>query len=76
VASYENKTLPTKEEGNEEICADRGRVVVIELIVEPVVVPVPLLAVPVEVADHQVAVRVPVKYNLPPVPPPFEYSQG
>ncbi len=52
-----------------------SRVVVVEVVVEPIVVPVPLLTVPVEVTDIQVAVRVAILYNLPSKPPPLEYSE-
>ena len=41
-------------------CGDRGRVTDVPLEVKPVVVPVPPVAVPVEVTDDQVAARVAV----------------
>jgi len=61
---------------NEAGCGDSSRVVVVEVIVEPVVVPVPLITVPDEVADNEVAVGVAVTCSVPSLPPPFEYSQG
>ena len=54
-----NKTLPVNHrERNEKSCAQDGRIARIEIIVEPVVVPVPLVTVPVEVTDIQIAIRV------------------
>ena len=35
-----------------------GRVVAVEVVVEPIVVPVPAVAIPVEAADVQVTIRV------------------
>ena len=53
-----NKTLPyLGRERNEETGEHRRRVVVVEVIVEPVVVPVPLTVVPVQVQDVPVTVR-------------------
>ena len=43
---------------NEKSCAHRGRVIRVEVIVEPVVVPVPLATIPVEIADIEVAIGV------------------
>ena len=57
-------------------CDNGSRVVVVPVIVEPVVVPVPRTIVPVQVADIDIAVRVAVMYNMPSVPLPFEYSWG
>ena len=57
--SFRNKTPTIKICGrNEESCEQRGRVVVIPVVVEVVVVPVPPVAVPVEVAHDEVVVRV------------------
>jgi hypothetical protein len=53
-------------------CGHRGRVVVIPVIVEPVVVPVPPIAVPIQVTDVEVAIGVAVLYKISSVPPPFE----
>lgn len=41
-----------------ESCEQHRRIVGVEVIVEPVVVPVPPRTVPVEIADIEVAVRV------------------
>ncbi len=57
------------------VAGESSRVVVVEVIVEPVVVPVPPVVVPIEVTNIQVAVRVAVLYNLPSMPPPLEYSK-
>ena|GEM_PF-1549015 len=59
--SSQNKTLPRRER-NEESCENRGRVIGIPVVVEPVVVPVPPAAVPVEVKDVAVAVWVAKNY--------------
>lgn len=73
MGSYSNKTPPDKaREENEVICRDRRRVVVVPLIVEPVVVPVPLLAVPIEITDIEVAIGVAVLYKTSSVPLPIE----
>ncbi|HBV01161.1 MAG TPA: hypothetical protein DEF00_02060 [Candidatus Taylorbacteria bacterium] len=48
----------------------------IPVVVEPIVVPIPLLAIPVEIPDIEVAVRVAETYEAPSVPPPPEYSKG
>ena len=50
---------------NDEICERRGRVV-----------PVPPVAVPVQVLDVQVAVRVAESCAVPSAPPPFDFSRG
>lgn len=61
---FQNKTLPQNlKERNKESCAQDSRVAGIEIVVEPVVVPVPLIAVPVEVTDVQVAIRVANVYH-------------
>jgi len=57
------------------VAGESSRVVVVEIIVEPIVVPVPPVVVPIEAADIQVAVRVAVLYSLPSMPPPLEYSE-
>ena len=56
--NYKNKTPPHGRRRNEESCGHRGRVLNIEVIVEPVVVPVPRTVVPVQIADVQVVVGV------------------
>jgi len=38
------------------ICETRGRLIVIPIIVEPIVVPLPTATIPVEVSDIQVAI--------------------
>ena len=70
-----NSRLKVKRE-NDEICERRSRVLIVEVIVEPVVVPVPLPVVPVQVLDVQVAVRVAELCAAPSAPPPFDYSLG
>jgi hypothetical protein len=57
-------------------CGQRGGVVRVEVVVEPVVVPVPRTSVPVEVTDVEVAVRVAIMYRMPPLPLLLEYSQS
>lgn len=66
-ASLQNKTLQRKLERNKGSCENRRHVVLIEVVVQPVHVPVPLAVVPVQVQDVAVAVRVPEKCieNLP-----------
>ena len=59
MGSSSNKAPPKLLRGSHEDAGeDRGRVLVIELVVEPVVVPVPLAVVPVEVTNVAVAVRI------------------
>ena len=72
--SSQNKTRPYHEAWarSEEICAQSRGVVVVPVIVEPVVVPVPPATVPVEVTDIQVAVRVAVAYGVPSISPSLE----
>lgn len=53
---------------NERSCRNRSRIVVVEVIVEPVVVPVPLVVVPVQVTDMQFAIGVAVSYTIPSTP--------
>ena len=58
-------------------CENHRRIVSIPVIVEPVVVPVPLAIVPVQIEDIAVAVRAAENlYRMPPIPPPLEYSRG
>ncbi len=58
--SCKNKTLSTlRRERNEESCENRGGVVGVEVVVEPVDVPIPRLAAPVEAENVPIAVRVP-----------------
>ncbi len=61
---------------SEAICWQSRRVVAVEVIVEPVVAPVPPVVVPVQVTDVQVLVTVAVACGMPSVPLPLEYSQG
>lgn len=70
-----NKTLPLlKRERNEESFGNCGRVAVVPVVVEPVGVPVPPVAVPDEVTDVEVAVPVAVMYEALSIPLPIEYS--
>ena len=64
------------QERNEEGCPNRGGIAGVPVVVEPVVVPVPPVAAPVEVADVQEAVGVAVSYETPSKPPPLECSRG
>lgn len=48
----------------------------VEVVVKPVVVAVPAVAVPVEVTHVEVAVGVAEMCEAPSVPPPPEYSKG
>ena len=75
MANYKNKTLPIRER-NEVSCEQSRRAVVIPVVVEPVVVPVPRPAAEVQIADIEVAVGVAALYRMPPLPPPLEYSRG
>lgn len=52
-----NKTLPYRER-NEVSCETSRGVLGIPIVVEPIVVPVPLTIVPIQVQDIAVAVRV------------------
>ena len=61
---------------NKQSCVQSRRVVAVPVVVEPVDIPVPPAAVPVQIPDIQVAVRVAVAYEAPSMPPPFEYSRG
>jgi len=59
VSWIQNKTLLVKyQERNKESCTQDSRTVGVEIIVDPVVVPVPLITVPVEVTDAEVAIGV------------------
>ncbi|MBU1890365.1 hypothetical protein KJ782_02640 [Patescibacteria group bacterium] len=73
--TYKTKLSQTRER-NEVICEDTRRVVVVPVIVEPVVVPVPPVIIPVEVTDVDIAISVAVLYSVPSMPLPFEYSWG
>ena len=53
-----NKTLPDAQERNKDSSEHRRRVIGIPVIVEPVVVPVPLAVIPVQVENVPVTVRV------------------
>ncbi len=72
----ENKTLPNKWERNKKNFGHRRRIVAIEVIVKPVVVPVPPVIVPVQIPDIQVASGIAVVYRKPSKSLPFECSQG
>ena len=64
--NWQKKTLPTKKrERNEKSSELRRRVLTIEDVAEPVVVPVPRTIVPVEVPNIEMAVRV-AKYTKRP----------
>ena len=54
-------------------CAHEGRIDTVPVVVEPVVVPVPAIAVPVQIANVEVAVGVAKLYRKPPKPPPLVY---
>ena len=57
---------------NEETGEDSGRVLIVPVVVEPVVVPVPLTVVPIQTTEAQSAVGVTVlrggKVDIPPPP--------
>jgi hypothetical protein len=56
--NFKNKTLPTKsQERNRKICDGSRWILTIPVVVEPVVVPIGLAIVPVEIVDIQVTVR-------------------
>lgn len=77
MGSSPNTVPPDLVQGSaEETGGDRRRVLDVELVVEPVVVPVPLPVVPVEVTDVQVAIRVAVVRTAPSKPLPVECSPG
>lgn len=59
---------------NKESCVNRRGVVVVPVVVEPVEVRVPPVAVPDEVTNVEVAVRVAVMYETPSIPPLIECS--
>ena len=59
---------------NEKSFGNRGGVAVVPVIVKPVEVPVPPVAVPDEVTDVEVAVPVAVVYEAPPIPLLIESS--
>jgi len=52
------KVKPRQKAGllHKAICETRRRLIVIPIIVEPIVVPVPTATIPVEVSDIQVAI--------------------
>jgi len=62
-ANTKTKLSHKMRERNEESCEGNGRVVGIPVIVEPVVVPVPLAVVEVQVQHVPIAIRVPQKYT-------------
>ena len=58
-------------------CGHHRRIVDVPIIVEPVVVPVPLPVIEVQIKRVAIAVRTAENsYKMPSLPPPFEYSQG
>lgn len=61
---------------NEKSCVNRRGVVVVPVVVEPVEVRVPPVAVPDEVTDVEVAVPVAVMCKMPPIPLPIESLTG
>jgi hypothetical protein len=77
MVSSQNKTPPPKVRGRNEVsCTYRRRIAAVPVVVEPVVVPIPPVAIPVKVTDAEIAIRVAVAYREPPMSPPLEYSQG
>lgn len=71
--NFQNKTPPPcRQRRNEEVCERRSGVVSVPVVVEPVVVPDPLVSVPVEVTDVEVAIGVAVLYRPPSISPPLE----
>ncbi len=71
-----NKTPLPKQGRNEESCEHGHPIVAVKPVVKPVVVPVPLSSVAIEVPHIAVAVRVAKMRVSPSIPPPFECSQG
>ena len=69
-----NKTLQKALERNKVNSAYRSRVIVVEVVVEPVVVPVPPATIPVEVTNIQVAIGVADTYSASSLPPPLDQS--
>lgn len=59
---------------NEESCEDSRGVVDVPVVAQPVVAPVPLIVVPVQIPDVEVAIRVAVTYGMPSMSPLLEYS--
>ncbi len=59
ISSGQAKLLQVRRR-NEESCEPRRRIVVVEVVVEPVVVPVPPVLVEVQVSNVEIAVRVAV----------------
>jgi len=54
-----NKKLPKKIKGEiKTVARQNSRIVVIEVVVEPIVVPAPLVVIPVEITNTQITVRV------------------
>ena len=74
MANYINKTPLKIEERNEESCEHGHPIVAVEPVVEPVVVPVPLRTVPVEIPHIAVAIRVAKIHISPSIPLPLERS--
>jgi hypothetical protein len=71
--NFQNKTPPPyRQRRNEEVCKRRSGIVSVPVIVEPVVVPDPLVSVPIEVTDVEVAIGVAVLYRSPSISPPLE----
>jgi len=61
------------ERKNKEIFEPSRGVVGVPVVVKPVVVPVPLLAVPVQIRNVEVAIRVAEMYKISSLPPSFKY---
>ncbi|TSC71430.1 MAG: hypothetical protein G01um101448_1184 [Parcubacteria group bacterium Gr01-1014_48] len=70
-----NKTLPQKQERNEEGCEHGHPIVAIEPVIEPIVIPIPRRAVAIQIPYVAVAVRVAKMRISPSMPPPLEYSR-
>jgi hypothetical protein len=66
MANLQKKT-PLLKGRNKESCERSGRIVRIPVIVEPVVVPVPLPAIKVQIEDVAVAIRIAQICKTPPI---------
>ena len=62
MGNSQNKTLPLKQERNEESCVAESRVVAVPVVVEPVPVENYLVTILVEIRDVEVAIAVPHVY--------------
>ena len=74
-STTKNKTPPISWGRNEKSCEPRRRIVAVPVVLEPVVAPVPHVAVEVEVTDVELLAGVAVMYSAPSMTPSFEYSQ-